>query len=162
MHQADAASSNKTISVKQTPIDASKGTNSASQERLATLYTATHLLNPMVFSISTRGSSEAVLSTLVLLTLYAALKRRWDAAAVLLGVSTHWKIYPFVYGVACLGVITSESEGVAQRYPPAGLLASLVGLVNKRTLRFLVISSGTFVALGVGCYAVYVRLRQLN
>ncbi|KAL1663248.1 glycosyltransferase family 50 protein [Schizophyllum commune] len=120
-----------------------------------TLYSATHLLNPMVFSISTRGSSEAVLSTLVLLTLYAALKRRWDAAAVLLGVSTHWKIYPFVYGVACLGVITSESEDVAQRYPLAGLLASLVGLVNKRTLRFLVISSGTFVALGVGCYAVW-------
>ncbi|KAL1757180.1 glycosyltransferase family 50 protein [Schizophyllum commune] len=120
-----------------------------------TLYSATHLLNPMVFSISTRGSSEAVLSTLVLLTLYAALKRRWDAAAALLGVSTHWKIYPFVYGVACLGVITSESEGVAQRHSPTGLLASLVGLVNKRTLRFLVISSGTFVALGVGCYAVW-------
>ena len=40
-------------SVEQAPIDALKGTTSASQERLATLYSATHLLNPMVFSIST-------------------------------------------------------------------------------------------------------------
>ncbi|KAL1742391.1 glycosyltransferase family 50 protein [Schizophyllum fasciatum] len=122
-----------------------------------TLYAATHLLNPMVFSISTRGSSEAVLSTLVLLTLCAALKRRWDAAAVLLGVSTHWKIYPFVYGVGCLGVITDEGSRSAGQTPStrSGALAYCASLANKRTMRFLLISAGTFVALGLGCYAVW-------
>ncbi|KAJ7905690.1 glycosyltransferase family 50 protein [Mycena olivaceomarginata] len=76
--------------------------NATRHKDLATLYSALHLLNPLVFSISTRGSSESVLSFFVLLTLYAALKGRWDAAAVALGLSTHWKIYPVVYGVACL------------------------------------------------------------
>ncbi|KAF8891347.1 glycosyltransferase family 50 protein [Infundibulicybe gibba] len=111
---------------------------------LATLYSAIHLLNPLVFSISTRGSSESVLSLFVLLTLYAALKGRWDAAAVMLGVSTHWKIYPVVYGVACLGVIGSESGK-----------KGLGALVNRKSMRFAFLSAGTFCLLGLGCYLVW-------
>ncbi|TFK72211.1 GPI mannosyltransferase 1 [Pluteus cervinus] len=110
---------------------------SDAMEKEATLYAAIHLLNPLVFSISTRGSSESVLSTLVLLTLYAALNSSWDVAAVMLGLSTHWKIYPLIYGVACLGVVGSG------------------GLVNGRTVRFTFVSAGTFVLLGVGNYAIW-------
>ncbi|TRM62599.1 PIG-M-domain-containing protein [Schizophyllum amplum] len=99
--------------------------------------------------------SEAILSTLVLLTLYAALKKRWDAAAVLLGVSTHWKIYPFVYGVGCLGVITSEGMQRRGKTMPPATLAYYAALANWRTLRFLAISAGTFFALGLGCYAIW-------
>lgn len=71
--------------------------------RQATFLVCLHLFSPLVFTISTRGSSESVLYLFVLSTLYFALKGRWDVAAVLLGLSTHWKIYPLVYGVACLG-----------------------------------------------------------
>ncbi|KAH8116876.1 glycosyltransferase family 50 protein [Phellopilus nigrolimitatus] len=45
----------------------------AAHERQATLYAALHLLNPMVFSISTRGSSESTLGALVIGTLYFAM-----------------------------------------------------------------------------------------
>ncbi|KAJ6502378.1 glycosyltransferase family 50 protein [Mycena sanguinolenta] len=116
--------------------------------RLATLYSALHLLNPLVFTISTRGSSESVLSLFVLLTLYAALKGRWDAAAVALGLSTHWKIYPVVYGVACLGVIGGPP-------PSSGWKGYFHTLVNPRTIRFTVLSALTFFTLGAACYLVW-------
>ncbi|KAH0583448.1 GPI mannosyltransferase 1 [Termitomyces sp. J132] len=114
----------------------------------ATFYSALHLLNPLVFSISTRGSSESVLSSLVLLTLYAALHSRWDAAAILLGLSTHWKIYPVIYGVACLGVI-----GGAER--AQGWKGYMRALVNAKTLRFTMLSAGTFFVLGGACFAIW-------
>ncbi|KAJ7046985.1 glycosyltransferase family 50 protein [Mycena alexandri] len=126
----------------QAPVDTTRARN------LATLYSALYLLNPLVFAISTRGSSESVLSLFVLLTLYAALKGRWDAAAVALGLSTHWKIYPVIYGVACLGVI-----GGAPTTP--GWMGYLRTIINARTIRFGVLSASTFFALGVGCYLVW-------
>lgn len=118
-------------------------------KREATLYASLHLLNPMVFSISTRGSSESVLSLLVLFTLFFALRQRWDAAAIMLGLSTHWKIYPAIYGVACLGVINASSKSVNRRKGVGGWLESLVSL---KSVRFVVLSAGTFGLLGVGCY----------
>ncbi|KAK0483711.1 glycosyltransferase family 50 protein [Armillaria novae-zelandiae] len=104
----------------------------------ATRYSALHMLNPMVFSISTRGSSESVLSLLVLLTLYAALTDRWKAAAVMLGVSTHWKIYPGIYGVACLAVLAKGNS-----------------IVNWRGVSFGLLSVLTFGIIGAGCYLVW-------
>ena len=111
----------------------------------ATLYSSLHLFNPLVFSISTRGSSESIVSLLVLLTLYAALKRRWNAAAVLLGLSTHWKIYPVIYGVACLGVIGTEKKEN---------MSSWRKYVNLDTVKFGLVSTGTFLVLGGVCYLV--------
>jgi len=117
--------------------------NNDATERLATIYSAVHLLNPLVFSISTRGSSESVLSSFILLTLYAALKGHWDLSAILLGLSTHWKIYPVIYGVGCLGVV---GEGIGKSH--------LHTFVNTKSIRFAVISAGTFVLLGIGCYGM--------
>jgi phosphatidylinositol glycan class M len=119
-------------------------------ERKATIYSAVHLLNPLVFSISTRGSSESVLSLFVLLTLYASMKGRWDLSAVLLGLSTHWKIYPIIYGVGCLGVVSGSQRQVRS------VNDYVRSIVNLKTLRFALISAGTFILLGVGCYAMYV------
>ncbi|KAF8912119.1 PIG-M-domain-containing protein [Gymnopilus junonius] len=119
-------------------------------DKMSTLYSAIHLLNPMVFSISTRGSSESVLSLFVLLMLYAALKAHWDLAAALLGLSTHWKIYPLIYGVGCLGVVGSPGNRDVRNW-----WNYLRTIVNLKTVRFAVISTGTFVLLGVGCYAIW-------
>ena len=117
-------------------------------ERYATLLVASHLLSPLVFTISTRGSSESVLSLFVLTTLYCALKGKWNSAAVLLGTSTHWKIYPFIYGVACLGVI----GGQAGRNTRSG--SWLTVMINVRTLRFTALSLATFIGLGAAMYAM--------
>ncbi|TFY57989.1 hypothetical protein EVJ58_g6696 [Rhodofomes roseus] len=117
-------------------------------DRYATALVASHLLSPLVFTISTRGSSESVLSLFVLSTLYFALKGRWNATAILLGLSTHWKIYPFIYGIACLGVI----GGSAKQNQRSGNWLS--ALVNARTLRFTALSVATFVGIGALMYAM--------
>ncbi|KAI0699690.1 glycosyltransferase family 50 protein [Cytidiella melzeri] len=114
----------------------------------ATLLVASHLLNPLVFTISTRGSSESILSVFVLATLYFAYGGQWDVTAILLGLSTHWKIYPFVHGVACLGVIASD--GVT---PARG--GSWTRTVTWRGIRFAFISAGTFGLLGAAMYAIW-------
>ena len=119
-------------------------------ERLSTLLSAVHMLNPLVFSISTRGSSEAILSLFVLGTLYAALKAHWDLCAVLLGLSAHWKIYPVVYGVGCLGVVGGQGNTTGRR----GLGEFFKTFVHWKAIRFATISAGTFFLLGAGCYAM--------
>jgi GPI mannosyltransferase 1 subunit M len=115
------------------------------RDKLATIYSALHLLNPMVFSISTRGSSESILVVFVLLTLHCALSDRWYLAAVMLGVSTHWKIYPLVYGAACLAVVGGTSSRSH---------ASFSTYVNKKSIMFGVVSASSFVVMGMGCYAM--------
>ncbi|KAJ3725757.1 glycosyltransferase family 50 protein [Lentinula raphanica] len=110
--------------------------------KLATMYTALHLLNPMVFSISTRGSSESVLSLFVLLTLYGALKNRWDMAAVMLGLSVHWKIYPVIYGFSCISTLANPQHGWNRFF-------------SRKVLRFGVLSVSTFSILSGICYLIW-------
>lgn len=126
--------------------------------RHATLLVALHLLNPIVIGISTRGSSESVLTLLVLFTLFCALRGRWDWAAVLLGLSTHWKIYPVIYGVSCVGVIGMEHQQDGEKTQPRGVFSRMVRyidiFVNAKTVRFAAISAGTFLVLGALMYSM--------
>lgn len=117
----------------------------------ATLLTTIHLFNPMVFAISTRGSSESVQSLFVLCTLYFSLKDRWDLAAVFLGLSTHWKIYPLIYGISSLSVISSGTPRTS-----CSLVGDLRRLINARTVRYTVLSAGTFAFLGAAMYVMCV------
>lgn len=70
--------------------------------------------------------------------------------ALSLGLSTHWKIYPFVYGVACLGVITSEhgihGDGVK------GWKGYVKRVVSWRSVKFGLVSAASFVGLNVLMY----------
>lgn len=111
----------------------------------------------MVFSISTRGSSESTLGALVIGTLYFAMtrsKRRWDVAAVMLGISAHWKVYPIIYGVSLVAVIASERSKAGRGED--GLFAWLRALVNVQSVRFALLSAGTFMLLNGIVYSMYV------
>jgi GPI mannosyltransferase 1 subunit M len=126
--------------------------------RHAVLLVALHLLNPIVIGISTRGSSESVLSLFVLLTLFCALRGWWGMAAGLLGVSAHWKIYPVIYGVSCVGVIATEHQRGGRKARARGVFPRTIQcidvLVNAKTVKFAVISGGTFLILGALMYSV--------
>jgi phosphatidylinositol glycan class M len=133
--------------------------------RRATLLVALHLLNPIVIGISTRGSSESVLTLLVLLTLFCALRGWWDRTAVLLGLSAHWKIYPVIYGVSCVGVIGMEHQhqqeaqmaqktGARSVLFPRIIVRYIDVFVNAKTVRFATISAGTFFLLGMLMYSM--------
>ncbi|EJD02392.1 glycosyltransferase family 50 protein [Fomitiporia mediterranea MF3/22] len=124
------------------------------RERHATLYASLHLLNPMVFSISTRGSSESTLGALVIMTLYLAMiprktQRTWDATAVMLGAATHWKIYPLIYGVSIVAVMASESA------KDSSINSWVQDLVSKRSIRFAITSAGTFMLLNGIMYLIW-------
>ncbi|KAI3340589.1 glycosyltransferase family 50 protein [Ustulina deusta] len=66
------------------------------------------LLNPMVATISTRGSSEGLLGVLVTALLWAVLERRVVLSGVLLGLGVHFKIYPFIYAPAIVWWMDDE------------------------------------------------------
>lgn len=55
------------------------------------------VLNPFVISISTRGSSEALIGVVIVSFLFSAERKKWHMAAVLLGLAVHLKIFPFLY-----------------------------------------------------------------
>jgi phosphatidylinositol glycan class M len=58
-------------------------------------------------------------------------------------------VFPFIYGVGCLGVVGRSKRGDKEE----GVLRRWAGtLVNLRTIRFVMLSVGTFAALGVCCY----------
>lgn len=149
-------------------ITKSKPTPSKSAEMAASLPSSTSqtsplfwisalwLLNPMPANISTRGSAESVLGLLVILTLSLTTQRRYNAAAVLLGLAVHFKIYPFVYGASILASMRSVRPGARTRSARRqGTFSALASLVTKERVRFTVISASTFGALNVIMYSMY-------
>jgi phosphatidylinositol glycan class M len=125
----------------------------ASTHRTATLLAAAHLLNPLVFAISTRGSSESLLLLLVLLALSATLRGRWNSSAIWIGIAAHWKIYPAIYGVPCIAALAAEAK--LRRKGKHGVLSIVQAFVNAKTVRFGAVAAATFFALGGACYAVW-------
>lgn len=75
-------------------------------------------------------------------------------AAVFLGMSTHWKIYPVIYGVSCVCLIGSLSSYAKRK--EAGWTSWFKVLVNPRTTKFTFVSAIAFGLLGALCYLVCV------
>ena len=118
------------------------------------------LLNPMVATISTRGSSEGLLGVMVVALLWAVLSKRIMLAGVLLGLAVHFKIYPFIYGVSILWCMEpqdiADSENRPQKKPSAASsLHSLLAFLTPTRMIFMVSSLATFMALNIFMYAIY-------
>ncbi|KAK0611072.1 PIG-M-domain-containing protein [Immersiella caudata] len=124
-------------------------------------FAAIWLLNPMVATISTRGSSEGLLGVLVTALLWAVVARRATLAALLLGFGVHFKIYPFIYAPAILwwmdgermsgaGPSKSSSSG-----PGPSLLSRLARFITPARLQLAVISLAVFLGLNVFMFQIY-------
>lgn len=115
------------------------------------------LLNPMVATISTRGSSEGLLGVMVIALLWAVMQRRILLAGTLLGFGVHFKIYPFIYAPSIVWWLDDECLGI----PPKSW-QSISGRVrsfcNDSRLRLALASLATFVGLNVIMYYRYVDL----
>lgn len=116
------------------------------------------LINPLPANISTRGSAESLLGLMVMAMLYAALQKRWDMCAVLLGLSVHWKIYPIIYVgslIVCVGSKVEKLKRKDQSLYSAmrnWIYYALRWLVDRQRIRFGLISASIFFFLSSEMY----------
>lgn len=114
------------------------------------------LLNPMVATISTRGSSEGLLGVFVTALLWAVLKRRVVAAGVLLGFAVHFKIYPFIYATSIVWWLDSPIVRIAEkRRPEASIVEQLRAFITPQRVTLAVASIVTFALLNAVMYQMY-------
>lgn len=118
------------------------------------------LLNPMVANISTRGSSEGLLGVLVAGVLWAVLNNRIAVAGVLLGVGVHFKIYPFVYGIAVLWWLDSAANGKgkarqSQSQDQDQNQSILLKVLTPSRITLTLSALATFAVLNITMYLLY-------
>ncbi|KAF2453858.1 GPI mannosyltransferase 1, partial [Lineolata rhizophorae] len=136
---------------------------------IAMRFAAVWLLNPMVAQISTRGSAEGLVDTIVVALLWAVLERRVKLAGVLLGLAVHVKIYPFIYGGAVLwwmdeermGPISSSRRTKGKKKLAGGdgdgLVQRVIAFFTPVRIMFVAWSLCTFILLNTAMYALYGR-----
>ena len=128
----------------------------AMQTHRALQYASIWLLNPMVAQISTRGSSEGVVAVMIMCLLWACLTRRWSLAGVMLGLSVHFKIYPFIYAASIVWWLDDRELGtVSKPSKDHGILAQLQAFANMPRLKITAWSAITFLVLNVWMMTMY-------
>jgi len=116
------------------------------------------LLNPMVATISTRGSSEGLLGVMVVALLWAVLSRRIALSGILLGQAVHFKIYPFIYGISIIWYLgpppRMSGKGPGQASAPS-IPQKVFAFFTKDRIILLTTSLLTFTALNILMYTIY-------
>ncbi|KAI0839040.1 glycosyltransferase family 50 protein [Hypoxylon sp. FL0890] len=126
-------------------------------------YASIWLLNPMVATISTRGSSEGLLGVLVMALLWAVLEKRVALAGVLLGLGVHFKIYPFIYAPAIVWWMDAERMGrrtetksqKEKNFQNTGVSDDVLAFVTPERVTLAFVSLATFLGLNLIMYALY-------
>ncbi|KAI0845497.1 glycosyltransferase family 50 protein [Daldinia vernicosa] len=136
-------------------------------EDRACRYASIWLLNPMVATISTRGSSEGLLGVLVMALLWAVLEKKVTLAGVLLGLGVHFKIYPFIYAPAIVWWMDAQQmnrrpgshvqavKDGQSTTQPATLLGKAMAFITPDRILLALASLTTFLALNFIMYALY-------
>lgn len=132
-----------------------KSTYRMSSER-ALKFASIWLLNPMVATISTRGSSEGLLGVLAAALLWSVTQKRIKLAGVILGLAVHLKIYPFIYASSIFWWLdqerlTGESTKETENCPPPN---AIMGFFNNSRIALAVSSLITFMALNGVMFAL--------
>lgn len=126
------------------------------EEKRALKYSSIWLLNPMVATISTRGSSEGLLCVMVMALLWAVEMRYIALAGILLGLSVHFKIYPFIYGVSILWSLEtlSPSSSSSSKNRPS-IFNHITTFLNPDRTILIFTSLATFSLLNLTMYNIY-------
>ncbi|PSR88778.1 PIG-M-domain-containing protein [Coniella lustricola] len=157
-------STTSTMSTAMTPARARK-------------YAAIWLLNPMVATISTRGSSEGLLAVLVMALLWAVVRRHVSLAALLLGFGVHFKIYPFIYAPAIIWWMDEErvpgpsslynssstskpststsASSITPSCSSSSFIDTILAFLTAARLKLAVLSLTTLLGLNLAMYAQY-------
>lgn len=131
-------------------------TNRGTDSQRAGWFAGIWLVNPMVATISTRGSSEGLLGVLVVGIVWAVLRRRVLLAGVLVGLATHFKIYPVIYAPTIVWWLENEGGDGREGEAGKGWFEKAIGFVNRERVIFGAWALGTFVGLNVWMYKLSV------
>lgn len=118
-------------------------------------FAAIWLWNPMVATISTRGSSEGLLGVLTMALLWAVEGKRIGFAGFILGLSVHFKIYPFIYAPAIIWWMDDEHLGKGSK-PSTSFTDTIIRFLSPQRIQLTIISLLTFMGLNVLMYYMYV------
>lgn len=124
-------------------------------DKKAALYSTVWLLNPMVATISTRGSSEGLLGALVALLLWAVHSKQWVIAGLIAGFSVHFKIYPIIYIPTIIWAMTDTSKQSSGSKSETSFLSKSIAFFTRDRLVFGISSAVTFTSLFFACYHFY-------
>jgi phosphatidylinositol glycan class M len=116
------------------------------------------LLNPMVATISTRGSSEGLLGVFVTALLWAVLAKRIAVAGFLLGFAVHFKIYPFIYAASIVWWLDDEQVGRemdTKISPSSSPSDQILAFINTQRVALAIYSLTTFAILNIVMYCMY-------
>ena len=118
----------------------------------ATRFAAIWLVNPMVATISTRGSSEGLLGVLAVALLWAVTQRRTVLAGCILGFSVHFKIYPFIYAPAIVWWMDAERVTGRKAPAPSSVVGAIADFCSPARITFTIVSLGSFMGLNLLMY----------
>jgi phosphatidylinositol glycan class M len=117
------------------------------------------LLNPMVATISTRGSSEGLLGVFVTALLWAVLAKQIPVAGFLLGFAVHFKIYPFIYAASIVWWLDDERVGQKknkhQEITQLSAFDQIFAFLNTERIYLAISSLLTFAVLNIAMYVMY-------
>jgi phosphatidylinositol glycan class M len=135
-----------------------KSSNKMSTKR-ALKFASIWLLNPMVATISTRGSSEGLLGVMVIALLWAITQKKIYVAGVLLGLGVHFKIYPFIYAPSIVWWLDDEHVGSSltnasksKTKGETGFVTLVARFCNKGRITLAMTSCLTFMTLNALMY----------
>ena len=134
-------------------------------EKRALKFASIWLLNPMVATISTRGSSEGLLCVMVMGLLWATEMHYVAIAGILLGLSVHFKIYPFVYGVSILWSLQTPAppkpNPTVKLRDRQSIFHRLSAFLNRDRTTLIFTSLATFSLLNISMFGLYgIRFMQ--
>jgi len=115
------------------------------------IYMTTWLFNPLVFTISTRGNAESILSLLVLATFYFLMEKRVILGSICFGMAVHFKIYPILYAFPLMFLL--DCQGF--KGEKGGKRNWMAEFLNGDRITFVLISAGTFFILGALMFSIY-------
>lgn len=118
------------------------------------------LLNPMVATISTRGSSEGLLAVVILALLWLSLHGHNVLAGLVLGFAVHFKIFPFMYAASLLCWLGGRSK-TSQSHPRHEttmdfLSAEIRDFLNVSQIQLTIASLASFLSLNALMYTMLV------
>ena len=128
------------------------------EETRALKFASVWLLNPVVATISTRGSSEGLLGVMSAGLVWAVLRRKIVLAGLICGLGVHFKIYPFIYGITILLYLETAlppPNPTKQRASPTTLIEQATAYANRERITFTLTALTSFMALNALMYTIY-------